>query len=298
MKDVKINIQETSNETILKFNSNVVLINGGSYEYNNIDEAKNSPLAQQLFYLPFVKKIFITANFIAIQRYDIVQWDDVENEISEQISNYLQSESIVVNEETEKKKEAVEVYAEVTPNPSVMKFGTNKALTQTDVEYKTIDEASASSPLAKALFTFPFIKEVFISENYISLTKYDMIAWEEVHQEVRTYIRNYIQDGKVIISELPKKETTQNTEIPKENLDETSSKIVDILDEYIKPAVASDGGNIAFKSYDKETKIVRVILQGACSGCPSSTATLKNGIETMLKEMLPNQINEVVAING
>ena len=298
MKDVKINIQETSNETILKFNSNVVLINGGSYEYNNIDEAKNSPLAQQLFYLPFVKKIFITANFIAIQRYDIVQWDDVENEISEQISNYLQSGSIVVNEETEKKKEAVEVYAEVTPNPSVMKFGTNKALTQTDVEYKTIDEASASSPLAKALFTFPFIKEVFISENYISLTKYDMIAWEEVHQEVRTYIRNYIQDGKVIISELPKKETTQNTEIPKENLDETSSKIVDILDEYIKPAVASDGGNIAFKSYDKETKIVRVILQGACSGCPSSTATLKNGIETMLKEMLPNQINEVVAING
>ena len=298
MKEVKINIQETANETIIKFNSNTILINGGSYEYNNIDDAKNSPLAQQLFYLPFVKKIFITVNFIAIQRYDIVQWSDVEEEVSEQIRVYLQEGNVVVNEETVSKKDAIEVYAEATPNPSVMKFGSNKALTQTDVEFKNIDEASTSSPLAKALFTFPFIKEVFISENYISLTKYDMVEWNDVYQEVRTFIRSYLQEGKIIIAELPQQETQQNVEIPKENLDETSSKIVDILDEYIKPAVASDGGNIAFKSYNKETKVVSVILQGACSGCPSSTATLKNGIETMLKEMLPNQINEVVAING
>jgi len=298
MKEVKINIQETSNETILKFHSNIVLINGGSYEYNNIDEAKNAPIAQQLFHLPFVKKIFITANFIAIQRYDIVKWSDVEEEISEQICTYLQEGNIVVKEDITAKKDAVEVYAEVTPNPSVMKFGTSKALTQTDVEYKTIDEATASSPLAQALFIFPFIKEVFISENYISLTKYDMVEWDDVYQEIRTFIRTYIQEGKSIITELPKKQTNQNTEIPKEKLDETSAKIVAILDEYIKPAVASDGGNIAFKAYDKESKIVSVILQGACSGCPSSTATLKNGIENMLKEMLPNQINEVVAING
>ncbi len=298
MKDVKINIQETSNETILKFNANTVLINGGSYEYNNIDEAKNSPLAQQLFYLPFVKKIFITANFIAIQRYDIVAWSDVEEEVSEQIATYLQAGKSAVNEEAKTKKEAIEVYAEVTPNPAVMKFGSNKALTQTDVEFKNIDEASASSPLAKALFTFPFVKEIFISENYISITKYDMVEWNEVHQELRTFIRTYLQEGKTIISEIIAKKDKETIETPKEDLDETSSKIVDILDEYIKPAVASDGGNIAFKSYNQETKIVNVILQGACSGCPSSTATLKNGIETMLKEMLPNQINEVVAING
>lgn len=298
MKEVKISIQETTNETILKFNSNTVLINGGSYEYNNIDEAKDSPLAQQLFYLPFVKKIFITANFIAIQRYDIIQWSDVEGEVAEQIKSYLQEGNIVINEQEITKKDAIEVYAEATPNPSVMKFGVNKALTQTDVEYKNIDEASASSPLAKALFSFPFIKEVFISENYISLTKYDMTEWSDIYQEMRTFIRSYLQEGKSIIAELPKREAQQNIEISKEDLDETSAKIVDILDEYIKPAVASDGGNIAFRSYNKETKIVSVILQGACSGCPSSTATLKNGIENMLKEMLPNQINEVVAING
>ncbi|WP_440122625.1 NifU family protein [Tenacibaculum sp. Ill] len=297
MSSIKINIQETNNETILKFVSNKILVNGGSYEYNNIDEAKNSPLAQQLFYLPFVKKVLVTANFIAIQRYDIVEWSDVEEEVREQIEAYIQDGNSVVKEETTK-KDAVEVYAEVTPNPAVMKFGTNKALTQTDVEYTNIEEASKSSPLAQALFSFPFVKEIFISENYISITKYDMIEWNEVYQEVRTFIRSYIQEGKKIISELPKQQTKQNVEVPKENLTDTEAKIVDILDEYIKPAVASDGGNIAFQAYDADSKRVSVILQGACSGCPSSTVTLKNGIETMLKEMLPNQINEVVAING
>ncbi len=298
MSTITINIQETANETIIKFVSNTILINGGSYEYNNIDEAKNSPLAQQLFYLPFVKKVFITANFIAIQRYDIVSWDDVADEVKEQIEKYLQNGNKVVNEETTNKKEAIEVYAEVTPNPAVMKFGSNKPLTQTDVEFKNIDEASKSSPLAQALFSFPFVKEVFISENYISITKFDVVEWNDVYQDMRTFIRTYIQEGKTIIAALPEKETPQNVEIPVENLDETSAKIVDILNEYIKPAVASDGGNIAFKGYDATNKKVSVILQGACSGCPSSTVTLKNGIETMLKEMLPNQINEVVAING
>lgn len=298
MSDIKINIQETANETIIKFVSNTILINGGSYEYNNIDEAKESPLAQQLFYLPFVKKVFITANFIAIQRFDIVQWDDVANEVGEQIEAYLKTGNTVVKEQPAGNKNPVEVFAEVTPNPAVMKFGTNKVLTQTDVEFKNIEEASKSSPLAKELFTFPFVKEVFISENYVSITKYDMIEWNEVFSEVRTFIRSYLQEGKTIIAELPKKETSQNVEIPKENLDDISLKIIDILDEHVKPAVASDGGNIAFKGYDKETKQVSVILQGACSGCPSSTVTLKNGIEAMLKDMLPNQINEVVAING
>jgi|TARA_B100000795_G_scaffold269071_1_gene257434 Fe-S cluster biogenesis protein NfuA len=301
MQETKITIQETTNDTILKFNSTKVLINGGSYEFSNIDEAKNSPLAQQLFYLPFVKKVFITANFIAIQRFDILEWIDVQEEVKEQIETYLTDGNIVVNEQTSStKKEAIEVYAEVTPNPSVMKFGTNKALTQTDVEYKNIDEASKSSPLAQAIFTFPFVKEVFISDNYISVTKYDMVEWKEVFTEVRTFIREYLVEGKTIIKEVPKQEATTETEAetPTVALEGISAQIVDILDEYIKPAVAGDGGNIAFRSYDEEHKVVRVVLQGACSGCPSSTATLKNGIETLLKEMLPNQINEVIAING
>jgi len=301
MKNTQIIIQETTNDTIIKFNSNQILINGGSYEFNNIDEAKNSPLAQQLFYLPFVKKIFVTANFIALQRFDILQWIDVQEEVREQIEAYLNDGNVVINEKsTSTKKEAIEVYAEVTPNPSVMKFGTNKALTQTDVEFKNIDEANQSSPLAQAIFNFSFVKEVFISDNYISITKYDMVEWNEVYGEVRTFIREYLADGKTIIKELPKATTSSDEKIeaPEIKLEGIAAQIVDILDEYIKPAVASDGGNIAFQSYNEEHKVVSVILQGACSGCPSSTATLKNGIENLLKEMLPNQINEVVAING
>lgn len=301
MQEIKITIQETTNNAILKFNSTKILINGGSYEFSNIDEAKNSPLAQQLFYLPFVKKIFITANFIAIQRFDIVEWLDVQEEVAEQIEAYIADGNVVVNEETNTtKKEAIEVYAEVTPNPAVMKFGTNKSLTQTDLEYKNIDEASKSSPLAQAIFNFPFVKEVFISDNYISVTKYDMVEWNEVFAEVRTFIREYLVEGKTIIKELPNQSSESKEEkvAPKIELEGIPAQISDILDEYIKPAVAGDGGNIAFRSYDEKNKIVSVILQGACSGCPSSTATLKNGIETLLKEMLPNQINEVVAING
>jgi len=302
MSKTKITIQETTNNTIIKYNSTSVLINGGSYEFNNIDEAKNSPLAQQLFYLPFVKKVFVTANFIAIQRFDIVEWEEVQEEVREQIAAYINNGNAVVNEQTTSKKEAIEVYAEVTPNPAVMKFGTNKALTQTDVEFKNIDEASASSPIAQAIFNFPFVKQVFISDNYISITKYDMVEWDEVYGEVRTFIREYLAAGKIIIKELPKEEaitSAENKDVkPTIALEGTAAQIVDILDEYIKPAVAGDGGNIAFRSYDEQNKVVSVILQGACSGCPSSTATLKNGIENLLKEMLPNQINEVVAING
>lgn len=297
MENIKIQIQETNNNSIIKFVSNTILINGGSFEFNNIDEAKLSPLAQQLFYLPFVKKVFVTANFIAVQRFDIVEWQDVQEEVREQIEAYLNSGNKVIKEQ-EEKKSAIEVYAEVTPNPAVMKFGTNKALTQTDVELKNIEEASKSSPLAQALFSFPFVKEVFISENYISISKYDIVEWNEIYQDIRTFIRQYLQEGKTIISNLPEEKKKEEIKVNTENLDETSTKIIEILDEYIKPAVASDGGNIAFRSYNSDTKRVSVILQGACSGCPSSTITLKNGIETMLKEMLPNQINEVIAING
>ena len=303
MSTQKITIQPTNNENILKFVSNQILINGGSYEFNNIDEAKNSPLAQQLFYLPFVKKIFITANFIAIQRFNIVEWSDVQEEVKEQIEAYFVAGGIAVKENFESiKKVAIEVYAEATPNPSTMKFGTNSSLTTSDVEYKNIEEASKSSPLAKALFGFPFVKEVFISENYISITKFDIVEWNDVYAEIRNFISSYLQDNKTIIKELPKSVEKTNNPINKklnpDNLEGTSAKIVAILDEYIRPAVASDGGNIAFKSYDQESKVVRVILQGACSGCPSSTVTLKNGIETMLQEMLPNEISQVVAING
>ena len=116
--------------------------------------------------------------------------------------------------------------------------------------------------------------------------------------DVREFIRSYIQDGNTLIHEDLFEHTQDNIELDLNNMDDVSKEIIDIIEKHVKPAVASDGGNIVFQSYDQETKNVNVILQGACSGCPSSTVTLKSGIENMLKEMLPGMISEVNAVNG
>jgi len=197
------------------------------------------------------------------------------------------------------------VYAESTPNPKVMKFVANRAIIQGDsVEFMNIDEAM-SSPLAIKLFHFPFVKEIFIAKNFVSLTKYEMMEWEDIVLELREFIREYLADGGVVVNETEEK--TSENEAPQtekqvieavmpEELGEIETRIVDILEEYVAPAVESDGGNIKFISF--EDGKVSVLLQGACSGCPSSTLTLKQGIETILKKMLPTLITEVVAING
>jgi len=300
MKKIEVSIQETNNPTILKFEANSFLTQYESFEYNNIDDAKNSPLAQQLFYLPFVKKVYISGNFVAVERFDIVAWNDVQNEVREQIENYLNSDGIIVMSSETKKKTAVTVYAESTPNPAVTKFVANKNLAPFMLEFTSIDDAK-SSPFATELFHFPFVKSVFIDKNYVSITKYDVAEWNDITMELREFIRTYIENGKAIVTtDAP--EITQNSEVAKEaqfeTLDDISKEIVNILEEYVKPAVASDGGNIRFESYDSQTKKVKVILQGACSGCPSSTFTLKNGIENMLKEMLHGKVETVEAING
>jgi Fe-S cluster biogenesis protein NfuA len=181
-----------------------------------------------------------------------------------------------------------------------MKFVANKKLVTALYEFTSIEEAKYS-PLATELFHFPFVKSVFIDGNYVSITKYDITEWQEITIEIREYIKKYVESGKDIV--LPEAaETLQKTSAQKDSnfeaLDDTSKEIVNILEEYVKPAVASDGGNIQFISYDANEKNVSVLLQGACSGCPSSTYTLKSGIENMLKEMLPGKIETVEAING
>ena len=300
MKKINVSIQETSNPTILKFEADTFLTQYESFEFNTIDEAKNSPIAQQLFYLPFVKKIYISGNFIAIERYNIVEWEDVQNEVVTQIEDYLNDGGIVVEGSSDNKKIPVTIYAESTPNPAVTKFVANKNLVPVTFEFSSVDEAKIS-PIATELFNFPFVKRVFLHENYISITKYDVADWNDITMQLREFIKSYIENGKdIVLAEAH--EIKKNTEASKEEkfeaLDDISKQIINILEEYVKPAVVSDGGNIEFESYDVESKTVKVILQGACSGCPSSTFTLKNGIETMLKEMLKDKVLAVEAING
>ncbi len=300
MTTYKVSIQQTSNDAILKFELNQFITKHQSFEFNNIDEANSSPLAQQLFYLPFVKKIYISGNFIAIERYDIVIWQDVQDEVATQIESYLNDGGIVIEESAAPKKVPVTVYAESTPNPSVLKFVANKKLVASIYEFTSIDEATAS-PMATELFHLPFVKSVFLDENYVSITKYEVAEWDGIANELREFIRNYIENGKDIITadaSNVQQKTIAQLDKNFDALDDTSKEIVNILEEYVKPAVASDGGNIQFMSYEPESKIVKVILQGACSGCPSSTFTLKSGIENMLKQMLPDKVNSVEAING
>lgn len=298
MKEYNITVIATNNPKIIKLEANHFLVKG-NYEYKNIDETKNSPLAQQLFYLPFIKTVYIASNFVALERYDIVTWEDVKADVAQQLVEYLNAGEPVVNEEDVQKKQPVTVYAEVTPNPSVMKFVCNKRIVPSTYEFKNIDEAK-DAPLAKELFHLPFVKEVFMDENYVSVTKYDVADWDEINMQLREFIRDFLADGKDVVTAeaLQKKEETKQQEKANISYDDTSQQIIDILEEYVKPAVASDGGNIQFQSYEEESGTVSVILQGACSGCPSSTFTLKNGIETMLKNMMGDKIREVVALNG
>jgi NFU1 iron-sulfur cluster scaffold homolog, mitochondrial len=298
---MKISIKETQNPTILKFELPDFITQNQSFEYKNIDEAKNSPLAQQLFYLPFVKTVYISGNFIAIERFSIVEWDDVKEAVAEQIENFVSNGGVIVTiEEDKSKKLPVTVYGETTPNPAALKFVINKNITKNSVEFKNIDDAK-SSPLVQELFKFPYVKEVFIDENYISVTKYESYNWDEITLELRTFIKHFIENGGTVLDESliitdVKQEKQQIKNF--DNLDVTSQQIINILEEYVKPAVAADGGNILFDSFDENEKRVKVILQGACNGCPSSTFTLKNGIENMLKDMLNDKDIIVEAING
>lgn len=298
---MKLQIKSTQNPTILKFEFPEFITQNQNFEFKNIDEAKSSPLAQQLFYLPFVKTVYISGNFIAIERYAIVEWVDVQDAVAEQIEKFVADGGVIVTEEASKsKKQPITVYGETTPNPATLKFVVSKMLLKSALEFKNIDDTQAS-PLAKELFKFPFVKELFIDENYISVTKYEVNTWDEITLELRTFIKQYIENGGTVIDEnyLLENPKTEKQQIKNfDTLDTTSQQIINILEEYVKPAVAADGGNILFDSYDENEKRVKVVLQGSCNGCPSSTFTLKNGIENMLRDMLKDDKIIVEALNA
>ncbi|MGA1386030.1 MAG: NifU N-terminal domain-containing protein, partial [Flavobacteriaceae bacterium] len=238
--------------------------------------------------LSFVKAVYLSSHFIGIHKSDNVGWEDVQDELIEVLEDYLNSGAPVVSAQ-DPISQAYTLYIETTPNPEVLKFAANKNITAQTVEYK--NEAQAErSPLVLKLFSLSYVQEVFIDQNYVSITKTRAQDWESVKNEVKQLILDFLSSGTPAV--LPIENNGTQTQDP------ISLQIISIIDEYIKPAVAGDGGNILFESYDPESKVVSVLLQGACSGCPSSTFTLKNGIESMLQNMMPGKVNEVIATNA
>ncbi len=199
------------------------------------------------------------------------------------------------------KPKATSIYVESTPNPNTMKFVANYMLVQSDFFHDFTNYTQTSgSPLAKLLFEkFSWVKEVFFSSNYITLTKQEGTDWVEVQGAAREFITKALTKGIEVGEMVPdfhEKKDSSFEEVPVNTGDEEIvAQIKGVLDEYIKPAVEQDGGAISFHSFNKG--LVKVLLQGSCSGCPSSTITLKAGIETLLKRSIP-AVETVEALDG
>lgn len=187
----------------------------------------------------------------------------------------------------------ISIYTEMTPNPETMKFVANKLLYPgKSIDFPDIDTAKPSA-LAQELFGFPFIKSVFIASNFVTLTKTTDTEWQDVIPSIRSFLKEYLEDGKAIINEeeVAALQPVASNYVAADD-DDVVKRIKEILDNYVKPAVEMDGGAIQFRSYD--AGVVNLMLQGSCSGCPSSMITLKAGIESMMKRMIP-EVKEVVA---
>ena len=287
-------IEPTENSKVMKFVADYNLM-PGSLELDRTSDVSELPLAKKLFVYPFVERIFITANFIAVAKQDGVEWENVVEPLKEIIEAELEANPRVY---LQKEKEVQQIFAEMTPNPMVMKFVSTKVLLDGFVEVKSKDDA-AEVPLAKAIFNeFDFTKEVFISDNFVAVTKNVSVEWHEVMVAVRTFITEYLQNGGKISNATPQKHENPVENLMNREYTETEQKISDILKEYVAPAVESDGGKISLMEYVPETKTAKMLLQGACSGCPSSTATLKGGIENLLKQFVPELVEKVEAVNG
>ena len=263
-------------------------------KFNTVEEANDLPLAKEMFYLPFIKSVSISKNQMLLERFDIVSWEDVLNEVEKIIKKKLQSFFSNELQMDEKRQNIITLYAESTPNPNVMKFVCNKLLTKKIREVKR-NNLSNESKFINSIFSFDFVEQVFLNNNYISVTLSENYAWDSLVNNFREFLKDKLEK-EFDFSVVEKKEVDKNDS--NQSLDKVSLQIIRIIDEYIKPSVAMDGGNILFKQYHPKEKLVEVVLQGACSGCPSSTITLKNGIENMLKEMVPGKVESVSAING
>lgn len=289
---LEISVQYTENPKVIKFIASKTLLEG-SLELDRNSDISHIPLAKELFNFPFITRIFITANFIAIAKEDSVEWDLISDNLKNIITENLHHNPKIILPKNEK----IIFYTERTPNPEVVKFVSDQSLIEGFLEIKSNQDAK-KTPLAKKLFEeFDFIKEIFINDNYIAITKIPQISWDSIMDKIQNSLEKLFEEEKMRNIE-GIHETKQAQSFNNRNFTETEEKINAIILEYIAPAVENDGGKISLIEFDENTKTAKMLLQGACSGCPSSTITLKMGIEGVLKNFLPDVVESVEAING
>ncbi len=283
----KLTVKKSQDPTLIQFVAENKLTRK-THVFNNMEEAQVSPLAQHLFNLPFVKSMVISDDYIVLERTEIVTWDEVQHDLKQIIEAYLSQGKPVISDV---KKENIQIYVEETPNPDTLKFVTNRFLSKNPIQVNGLKEAG-EIPLAFELFEYPFVRKVFISQNFISITKDKVLEWYEVSEPIREFLLEYLDKKDNVISR-DKYDTLKDHG----KTGDTEKQIKSLIEQYIKPAVARDGGNIKFENFDPVTKTVNVTLQGACNGCPSADITLKNGIEATLKQFLGDQIGSVKSLN-
>ena len=290
----EFDIQTTISKFIIKLVHKNVLTHG-SHQFDNLEKADASPLAKHLLSFFYIKKVYISANFIALECSRDMNWKDHQEAIKQETISFLEKGGQLFSEKS-KLENFLEWYTEATPNPAVLKFVASKILFQQDYEF-TSPQNAEHSDLATKIFSFEYVDSVFFSQNFVSVTKKSSHEWIEIKDELKQFIRKFVASGKLLVADNIFVKSKNQSKKTKQQLKPDEQQIVSILEEHIKPLVASDGGSITFQAYNPSSQIVSLLLQGACSGCPSSNVTLKDGIEKILKQLMPGKVKEVVANN-
>lgn len=294
--------KNTDENTVVKFIANKIISSGGAKTFHSKEEASSSLLIQQLFHHGFVERVLVVANLIVVQQDGTVDWEVQKPKFLNEIQRYFQThDSLWLDMPSDGSQLPGEVYIEQTPNPEVMKFACNYLLFSGLLEF-TDQSQACHSPIALALFEQVGVSQLFISENYISITKEEDFAWEEIQYTLRDTLAGLLKNG-VKVLDTPLLTTERRQLAPPalpmqgstQKLQGIEKEISDLLEEHITPAVSMDGGHISLESYEPKSGKVTVRLHGACSGCPSSTVTLKDGIEKLLKRVMPHKVSEVLA---
>ena len=260
--------------------------------FPDVESAGRSPLAYKVFGFPWADSVKIAPQFVSITKQDWVDWDVLADPLANLIKEHLELKQPVLFEksrsgvsEEPKDMPPVEVRFEPTPNPNALKFVTNRHLSHSAHEFNTTEEAEAS-PFATKIFQFPWADGVFISQDFITIRKSEIVEWDAVSQPLADMIKEHMEQGLALFVDDSSSEISENDP-------PIVQQIKQILNQEIRPAVAMDGGDIVFQRF--EDNRVYLHMKGSCAGCPSSTMTLKQGIESRLRERIP-EVQEVIAI--